>query len=549
MRLNRLLVTFLFLTSTLQTIPAHAQISIENIGLSPSVQTGTRYEVELGLKAPNNIRITTFLKSSKNEKIIGLSKLNSGSLRNGKWVLIYNIPQNARIGIYNIHITVNSGKLVWVDNSRRVNVQRINTGDRESASPGATRTPYDAASAEHLEALPSFVYGLRKDCDPQKGTCPTLAPPTALLDPNECKIEDATYPNDSSLYVSSGFTKPPYSLVNQPEITLSWLPVAFKDRAFADGLFKSAVRTALEAEGFYEFNSYGRINFNFRVPSKDGWIVLPENVAFYESMWANMTTQQVEQYLIDRAGAMGAPKSDAIMFIFPEGKISITKNSYYDRDLKLKLQNGFIPSARVYGIHGQIDSIGVNGFTHGVGHALYSFEDLYLFDGYLQGNENNKPASFWDVMGGGGEFFLWQKWHIGWLKDREVNCISSSPDSKILYLEPFQSPSGKKLIVIRVGSSKVVLAEYRTNTDKSVLKKYNLCQKGGVSQCESKYAASGLLVYELDTSKKHGAGPFRVSRSREEKLLTVGESLVYSGHSFEVLASDGVGIYVKVMKV
>ena len=84
--------------------------------------------------------------------------------------------------------------------------------------------------------------------------------------------------------------------------------------------------------------------------------------------------------------------------------------------------------------------------------------------------------------------------------------------------------------------------------ERSILKKYHLCQSNGLSQCESKYQHSGLLVYDLDTTRKHGAGPFRVSRTSKEKLVRVGESLVYEGHKFEVLGSDGTGIYVKVHK-
>ena len=49
---------------------------------------------------------------------------------------------------------------------------------------------------------------------------------------------------------------------------------------------------------------------------------LPENVKFYEDLWASMTSQQVEQYLIDRAGPRGAQFTDAIMFLFPEGRYS-----------------------------------------------------------------------------------------------------------------------------------------------------------------------------------------------------------------------------------
>jgi len=547
-KILRILIASLLLATTLSATTASAQISLANIGLYPSVAAGSQYKIEIGLTASKNIRITTYLKSPSNERIQGKSKLNSGSLKNGKWILIYNLPKGTRLGKYRIYIKAISGKSVWIDQERTVDVLTSTTGSNGGGSTGAVSSVYDAPSGDHLESQPTFVYGLQKTCDPSSGKCPTLTPEASLQNQNECKIQDVTYPNDSNLYVSSAFTKPPYSLAGKPEVSLSWLPVSFKDHPFPDDLYKAAVRTVLEAEGFYEFNSYGRVNFSFTVPNKDSWIVLPEDVKFYETLWATMTPQQVAQYLIDRAGPNGASMTDVITFIFPEGKYSITSNSLYDRDVRLKLQNGFIPSARVYGIGGQVDSIGVNGFTHGIGHAMYSFEDLYIFAGNSASGKTEQPGNGWDVMIGGGEFFLWQKWHIGWLKDSEVNCITNSTVSKTLFLEPFQSTTGKKLIVIKINSSKVVLAEYRTNTAKSILKKYNLCQRGGISQCESKYLNSGLLVYDLDTSRKHGAGPFRVSRTTKEKLVGVGEYLLYEGFKFEVLAADGSGIYVSITK-
>jgi M6 family metalloprotease-like protein len=541
----------------LQPTPANAQINLASIGFYPSVIAGSQYEIELGLTAPQNIRVTSYLQGPKKERISGLAKLKSGSLKNGKWALIFNIRENTRAGNYKIYIKATSGKSVWIDQDRFVVVQKKPQVDNQQASsdnrgsnPNSnTSSVYDAASSDHLESLPTFVYGLGKSCDTSSGKCPALTPEASLEVQVECKIKDVTYPNDSSLYVSSAFTTPPYSLAGRSKIDLSWFPVSFKDRPMPEQLYQSAVKTAKEAEGFYEFNSYGRVDFNFTVPDKDNWIALPETVNFYENLWASMTSQQVAQYLIDRAGPRGAAATDAIMFLFPEGKYSVTSNSYYDKDFQLKLQNGLIPSARVYGIGGQIDSIGVNGFTHGIGHAMYSFEDLYIFANYSSSGKTEQPGNGWDVMIGGGEFFLWQKWHVGWLKDAEVNCVTSSSEPRTLYLEPFQSPSGKKLTVVKVNSSKVILAEYRTNTAKSILKKYNLCQKGGVSQCESKYEHSGLLVYDLDTSRKHGAGPFKVSRDSKEKLLVVGETLIHEGHKFEVLGSDGTGIYVRVAKI
>jgi hypothetical protein len=304
---KRKLIFILGLTlaaALLQSTPANAQINLASIGFYPSVIAGSQYEIELGLTAPQNIRVTSYLQGPKKERVSGLAKLKSGSLKNGKWALIFNVRENTRAGNYKIYIKATAGRSVWIDQDRFVVVQKKPQVDNQQASsdnrgsnPNSnTNSVYDAASSDHLESLPSFVYGLGKSCDTSSGKCPALTPEASLEGQNECKIKDVTYPNDSSLYVSSAFTTPPYSLAGRSKIDLSWLPVSFKDRPMPQQLYQSAVKTAKEAEGFYEFNSYGRVDFNFTVPDKDNWIALPETVNFYENLWASMTSQQVAQY-------------------------------------------------------------------------------------------------------------------------------------------------------------------------------------------------------------------------------------------------------------
>ena len=49
----------------LQPTPANAQINLANIGFYPSVIAGSQYEIELGLTAPQNIRVTSYLQGPK----------------------------------------------------------------------------------------------------------------------------------------------------------------------------------------------------------------------------------------------------------------------------------------------------------------------------------------------------------------------------------------------------------------------------------------------------------------------------------------------------
>ena len=149
-------------------------------------------------------------------------------------------------------------------------------------------------------------------------------------------------------------------------------------------------------------------------------------------------------------------------------------------------------------------------------------------------------------MIGGGEFFGWSRWIAGWLKDSEVLCLESKSEPQTVYIKSLQDPDGPKLIAIPISESKVVLAEYRTNTMKSVINKYDFCAG---RNSKYRYKFSGLLLYNLDTTRAHANAPFRVAKSDEEELLEVGATYQYEGFKFAVTAADTQGIYVEIAKM
>jgi len=174
---------------------------------------------------------------------------------------------------------------------------------------------------------------------------------------------------------------------------------------------------------------------------------------------------------------------------------------------------------------------------------------LYIFASYSPSGKTEQPGNGWDAMIGGGEFFGWSKWIAGWLKDSEVICLESKTESQTVYIKTLQDPDGPKLVSIPINESQVILAEYRTNTIKSVINKYPICAKKDGNQCRYRYKFSGLLLYNLDTSRKHGNAPYRVAMTDSEKLLEVGDSYIYEGFQFAVKAADAEGIYVEITQL
>lgn len=512
--------------------PVHAQISLKSIGLYPEAKIESEYSIEIELKSPSDLSLKAYLLNKQNERLNGSAKLLTGNLKNGKWVIYWQIGKNVRTGNYKIFMEAKAGKFNWRSQDKTVRiVQNL-----------SLNTPSNSATDENIQ------FGLKSTCGPRNRNCPPILEPSKYLPIESCKIKDVSFPDDSSdSYVGSGFPPPPYSLAGQREINLLWIPVNFIDRKITTALYDQAEITARQSEDFYNFNSYSRVKFNVILPDLKKSIQLPNSVQYYENLWSTGTTN-VTQFLLDEFPLSTGTKVDAVMWLFPEGKYKIVQKYNNGRTTFYTLGNNSIPAARVYGLHSDLESIGVQGFDHGVGHALYSFEDLYIFAPYSSSGKSEQPGNGWDVMIGGGEFFGWSRWIAGWLKDSEVICLESKSDSQTIYIKTLQDPDGPKLISIPVSESKVVLAEYRTNTIKSVISKYPLCAKSNGNQCKYRYRYSGLLLYNLDTTRKHGNAPYRVAMNDSEKLLEVGDSYNYEGFQFAVKAANAEGIFVEVSK-
>jgi len=518
------------ITLTFSFIPisqaATRNIGVSSFGLYPTAQVGSIYDIQMGLKSNAKIVISkSFIKISKNKTIVGLPALEKGSDRDGLWNIRFRIPEYGPLGTYKIFIEVQSGKNKLVINDKSVKFV-IKTIDEYKSSP-------------------NFRFGLEKTCGAGLATCPKVSLPIDLNETEVCKIKDAT-PLDYQGRVSVGFPINKKYLAGQKDVKLAWIPISFSDRKFDDNLFKRSKDVAAQAQGFYAFNSFGRVKFSFQVPPQEKWINLPNPVSYYEKDWSNKTIAQVTQFLLDNSGTAGADFADSITFNLPLGKYNLKFLDGYDTGVIYKLNGATIPSERVYVINPFEGEVGDPGsFAHGIGHSLYGFEDLYLSPFYSGLTEDAKPASFWDIMAGGGDFFGWSKWIAGWLLDSEVTCLTNTQKMKTVYLKSFQDPTGPKLVGIPVGNNEIVLAEFRTNTTNKILEKYGLCDKKSIVPC-STYQHSGLLIYKLDTKLHHLEAPFRVAQTVEQKLLLVGDTLTFEGQTFKVVASDGNGIYVEI---
>lgn len=528
MKSLKITIIFTILTSLSIPISSANTIGLTSAGAYPTAQLGSNYDFKLGLKSNSSIRIAkSFIQISKSKSIVGVPVLEKGSSKDGAWNVRFKIPENGPLGTYKIYIKATSGTSNLILNRSQVK--------------------FVVKTIDEYKFSANFKFGLTKTCGKGAKPCPEVSGASYLNKADVCKIMDAT-PLDFEGRLSSGFPSHKKYLAGQETVNLSWIPISFSDRKYGTDLYVRTKEVAAQAEGFYSLNAFGRVKFTFNVPPPEKWINLPNTVTHYEKAWANKSIAEVTQFLLDNAGSSGAEPADSITFSLPLGNYNIKFLNGTDTGITYKLNGSTIPSERVYTISPFEGEVGDPGsFAHGIGHSMYGFEDLYLSPFYSGSSENTKPASFWDIMGGGGDFFGWSKWIAGWLNDTEVNCLPNDSRSKVVYLKSFQDPIGPKLLALPLSQSEIVLAEFRTNTKNQTLIKYGLCTKEAIVPC-STYKYSGLLIYKLNTKLHHLQSPFSVAQTVEQKLLDVGESLEFESQVFMVLAADEDGIFVQVTK-
>jgi hypothetical protein len=164
-------------------------------------------------------------------------------------------------------------------------------------------------------------------------------------------------------------------------------------------------------------------------------------------------------------------------------------------------------------------------WVHELGHALYAFEDLYLFDQQLDPGKSVgfTPPNEWDLMANANLLKLmgWNKFLMGWLKDSEIRCITNQ-QSTVHYLSRNMEEDQSQLLTINLSQGVTLTAEARKSSESN----------------------SGLLLSWVNTHIDHGHGPVLTPRF----LLSKGESKNLLGWRITVIDTDSDGILIETIK-
>jgi M6 family metalloprotease-like protein len=131
--------------------------------------------------------------------------------------------------------------------------------------------------------------------------------------------------------------------------------------------------------------------------------------------------------------------------------------------------------------------------AHETGHT-FCLSDYYPVD---QSGPITEYVGGFSVMGAtdgiAPDFFAWDKWRMGWLRDDAIDCILS-PGTTTHTLSPLATgPSGTKAVVVATNQTNALVAEVRV-----------------VGKLDARVCAPGVLLYTVDTAVRSGEGPLRV---------------------------------------
>jgi M6 family metalloprotease-like protein len=184
---------------------------------------------------------------------------------------------------------------------------------------------------------------------------------------------------------------------------------------------------------------------------------------------------------------------------------------------------------------------GFHVLVHETGHVL-GLPDLYD----LNFDPNDYHAQFkfaggWSVMSWvepAGQFFAWEKWHLGWIDPAQVRCVDPKGTLETT-ISPLETTGGVKLAVAKTSPSTTYVVEVRK-----------------ANNFES-FCDEGVLVYTVDSMIPSGRGPVQIKSPHAgtdaaklalcsrlyDAPLHVGQSYEDAAVKVEALATGADGSY------
>ncbi len=348
-----------------------------------------------------------------------------------------------------------------------------------------------------------------------------------------CKTTDITSDTSSkgeSLF-KNGFPRSSQTLSGQKQAKVLVIPMSFKDLPFHTEKVRRGNTTSSDleilneviprVESAFKELSLGRFEMKIDVLPKSEWWTFSENQPF-KFEWGVNNWGSILELISQHKSTFKFEGYDSYIFLSGHGPNGLQSSQIAQGGFDTPMKNSKDGHINTVLMAGRFADSGI--WVHELGHSLFGFEDLYLFNdpGKQKSKDIDVPLN-WDLMANANkaELLQWNRLLMGWLSDGEVRCLSDQK-STIHYLSEFSGNTDPSLLLINVVPGVTLAAETR-----------------GVGSSEK-----GLLIYMINTYTPHGEGPILAQNS----LITKGQSKAMIGWEFMVLDSNSEGTLLSVTK-
>lgn len=281
--------------------------------------------------------------------------------------------------------------------------------------------------------------------------------------------------------------------------------VDFSDAKPAEGETPRALYDAVvpQSTEWYKQASHGALSLNITADMSK-FYRMPTSAASYG--WERgLTWAEHQEYIQDALDAYTAkgtrppPPETDVLYVVPVksvGDRGISRSITFATRANTR-QGQYVARKTV--------TLGTDAFTtwgpkswialaHETGHTM-CLADLYPFENLGLGYYVGGWSAMGDVSGVGPDFFAWDKWRLGWIDDKSVDCVSGRGTTQhtLTPLELKSSGNEIKAVVVAVNTTSALVAEARIPEG-----------------LDSGVCAPGVLLYTVDTSINSGYGPIRV---------------------------------------
>ena len=330
----------------------------------------------------------------------------------------------------------------------------------------------------------------------------------------------------------NGFPRPINSLYGKKTARILVIPMSFNDLPFRAESNPSRPNTKSDLEALKEVipnvkdafkkASAGRFEIEIDVLPQSEWWIFNQNIPVVIGAQIN-NFPKIMDLVATQKSTFKFDVYDSYIFISGVGVPGQPGIGAGQAQFGEKNKNGKDGSFNAVLMTGIWTNSGI--WIHELGHSLFAFEDLYLFDQTLDPGKSLglEVPNKWDLMANANliELLGWNKLLMGWLEDSEVRCLSDQKTS-IHYLSSDNASTESKLLTINLAPGVTLAAESR----------------------KASSSESGLLLSFINSNTNHGQGPVLAQRF----LMTKGDSKSLLGWRISVLDSDADGVLIEAIK-